>query len=199
MFSIHNMGGLLHDQGKLEEAERYRREALDRRRRVLGNDHPDTLEAMLSLGKVRADQGQLDEAERLLRESADGRRRVLGNQHADTLSSIGELGSVLDARGRERDAEALLRESVTGYRALQPPDPRLGIQLWRLGNILAKRRAFMEAEPLLLQAHEVLAQSESLNGRNARRAAESLLRLYEAWGRPDRAAEWRSKAAAPRG
>ncbi len=35
---------------KLVEAERYHREALEGRRRVLGNDHPDTLNSISNLG-----------------------------------------------------------------------------------------------------------------------------------------------------
>ena len=194
LFSIHNMGGLLHDQGKLDEAERYRREALDRRRRVLGDDHPDTLEAMHNLARVRVDQHAFAEAERLLREAVAGRRRVLGSNHADTLDSIGELGSVLGALGHEREAEGLLRESIAGFRALAQPDPRLGAQLERLGLLLSQRRAFEEAEPLLLEGYEIMSKSEHA-ARSAQHIVESLVRLYEAWEKPDRAAEWKSKTA----
>ncbi len=195
LFSIHNMGGLLHDQGRLEEAEQYRRAALDGRRRVLGNDHPDTLEAMHNLARLRVDQHDLGEAERLLREAVAGRRRVLGDGHADTLDSIGELGAVLDLLGRDREAEPLLRECVTGFRELAQPDPRLGRALERLGDFLVARRAFDEAEPLLLESHAAQSKDKSASDPHVRRAAESLARLYDAWDRPDDAAKWRKAAA----
>ena len=193
LFSIHNMGGLLHDQGKLDEAERDRREALDRRRRVLGDENPDTLEAMHNLARVRVDQGDFAEAERLLREAIAGRKKVLGQSHADTLDSVGELGEVYVALGREAEAEPLFRESIAGYRALSQPDPRLGAQLERLGLLLMKRRAFDEAEPLLLESFEIATKSEDPH-KSARHRAESLAKLFDAWGKPDRAIEWRAKA-----
>jgi eukaryotic-like serine/threonine-protein kinase len=198
LFSIHNMGGLLHDQGKLDEAERYRREALERRRRVLGSEHPDTLEAMHNLARLRVDQADLDEAERLLREAVAGRKNVLGPAHADTLDSIGELGAVLDARGRDREGESLLREAIAGYRGLPQPDPRLGAQLERLGLVLSRRRAFDEAEPLLLESYDIATKNEDPGRKKAHHRAKSLARLYDAWAKPERAAEWRGKELAAR-
>jgi len=195
LFSIHNMGGLLHDQGKLEEAERYRREALDRRRRVLGSDHPETLEAMHNLARLRMERADLAEAELLLREAVAGRRRVLSDDHSDTLTSIGELGLVLHRLGQDREAETLLRESVAGFRSLGQPGSRLGIDLERLGILLAARREFEEAEPLLLESHELLSKDENTSAERVRRVAESLARMYDAWGRTDQAAKWRQSAA----
>ena len=46
LISINNMGRLLQNQGKLGEAEPYLREALEGRRRVLGDDHADTLRSI---------------------------------------------------------------------------------------------------------------------------------------------------------
>ncbi len=54
--SIHNMGRLLQDQGKLTEAEPYHREALEGSRRVLGDDHPHTLESIDDMGNLLQSQ-----------------------------------------------------------------------------------------------------------------------------------------------
>jgi hypothetical protein len=44
--TINNLGSLLCDQGKYGEAEGLLREALDGRRRILGDKHPDTLSSI---------------------------------------------------------------------------------------------------------------------------------------------------------
>ncbi len=50
MTSINNMGVLLQEMGKNEEALPYFREALEGRRRVLGDEHTDTLVSINSRG-----------------------------------------------------------------------------------------------------------------------------------------------------
>ena len=55
------------DQGKFAEAEPYYREALEKRRRVLGEEHPDTLVSINNMATLLEKQGRLDEAELLQR------------------------------------------------------------------------------------------------------------------------------------
>ena len=59
---------MLRDQGRLSDAERLLRDVLKARRRLLGADHPEYLNAMLGLGVILNDTGHLDEAEATLRE-----------------------------------------------------------------------------------------------------------------------------------
>ena len=58
--SISSMGELLLAQGKLSEAEPYFREALATRRRVLGEEHPDTLPGDQQHGRPAAGPGQAE-------------------------------------------------------------------------------------------------------------------------------------------
>ena len=54
--------------GELAEAKPLMEEALQARREALGNEHPDTLISMGSVGKLLKDMGQRAEALALLRE-----------------------------------------------------------------------------------------------------------------------------------
>ncbi|MEV0088214.1 tetratricopeptide repeat protein [Saccharopolyspora sp. NPDC050642] len=74
----------MNKRGELEEAERELRAVLKIRRRVLGDDHPDTLAARANLASVLNKRGELEEAERELRAVLKIRRRVLGDDHPDT-------------------------------------------------------------------------------------------------------------------
>ena len=80
MTSTNNLGGLLRSMGRLAEAETYFREGFDARRRVLGEDHGDTLQSMNNLGELLLTMGRPDEAEPYLRKSLDARRRLLGQK-----------------------------------------------------------------------------------------------------------------------
>ena len=71
------MGFLLKSQGKLEEAEPYFREALEGRRRTLGDEHPDTLTSIFLTGYWLTSQGKFEEALPYYREALEVRRRTL--------------------------------------------------------------------------------------------------------------------------
>ena len=88
-------------QGKRVEAEPLFREALDGKRRVLGDDHADTLACISSLALLLRAQGKLADAEQLFREAFAGRRRTLGNEHPSTLTSKRYLESILREMGKE--------------------------------------------------------------------------------------------------
>jgi hypothetical protein len=60
--SRNNLATVLHDQGKLDEAEQEHRATLDTRMRVLGTEHPNTLTSRNNLATVLRDQGKLNEA-----------------------------------------------------------------------------------------------------------------------------------------
>src|SRR5262249_40086656 len=77
------------DLGLYDSAQPLLTRALATRRKVLGEEHPDTLSSINSMGILLQRQGKLSEAESYYREAMEKRRRVLGNEHPDTLQSIG--------------------------------------------------------------------------------------------------------------
>ena len=64
------------------------------RRRVLGEEHPDTLTSAGNLASSLSDQGKHAEAEEMLRAALAVCRRVLGSAHPDTLATAESLASV---------------------------------------------------------------------------------------------------------
>ena len=61
-----------------------------------------------------------------------------------------------------------------------------------LGRVYVAQKRFSEAEPLFLQAYERTLRREQ---ERVAAIASTLADLYEAWGRPDDAAEWRARAS----
>jgi hypothetical protein len=69
------------------------------RRRVLGEDHPDTLASYAVLAWLEGLRGGYERAAELYRQVLAGRRRVLGADHPDTVATAGELAQVTTGRG----------------------------------------------------------------------------------------------------
>jgi tetratricopeptide (TPR) repeat protein len=85
---------------------------VDGREKLLGADHPDTLEALHTLAQANEYAGQPTKAIELHQRTAAGRARVLGVDHADTLRSRAGLASACTMAGRALEAMELL-EQVT--------------------------------------------------------------------------------------
>jgi non-specific serine/threonine protein kinase/serine/threonine-protein kinase len=192
--SIAYMCGLLGLQGMYQEAEPYCREALEARKRVLGDDHRSTLGSVNDMGWLLTKQGRLEEAEPYLREALEGRRRVLGDDHPDTLIPIINMGGLLQAQGEFEKAEALLAPAVeVARRVLSSEHGVTGALIWRHGASLTALGRHAEAEVALLEANEILTTAVGADHHRTQTVVRALVDLYEVWGKPDKAEEWRAK------
>ena len=61
---------------------------LDTRNSILGADHPDTINAMASLGVTYHRLGKYTEAEKLEIQVLDASKRILGVEHPGTIGAI---------------------------------------------------------------------------------------------------------------
>ena len=70
-----------------------------------------------------------------------------------------------------------------------------------LGGCLVGQEKYAEAEPLILAGYEGMKAREAKIPPPGKpyftEAAERVVKLYEAWGKPEKAAEWRAKLAKP--
>ena len=104
---LHNVGGYFLFDGRSKEAEIHAVAAVELRREVLGEDHPDTLTSMGNLALIYQRQGRWKEAEELEVRVMTIRARVLGDEHPDTLMGMGNLASTYRNQGRWKEAEEL--------------------------------------------------------------------------------------------
>jgi hypothetical protein len=85
---------VLGQQRRYADAERLTREVLADRRRLLGEDHPDTLTSRATLARLTARQDRRAEAEALYRQVTADRTRVLGPGHPATAAVRAELAQL---------------------------------------------------------------------------------------------------------
>jgi len=102
--------------GLYEAAETHLRTAYNLRRRLLGEEHPQTLDVMHGLANVYYRRGRYAEAESLHREVLEARRRVLDPGHVDIRWSLGNLALTYYAQERYEEAELLLLQALEGAR-----------------------------------------------------------------------------------
>jgi len=145
--------GQLYAEGRYAEAQELTQRQLDIRRRVLGNEHADTLRSIGTMGLLLMYQGRLTEAEPYNREALDGFRRVLGDEHPETLTNLGNLGSLLESQGRLPEAEMYYREALDGFRrVLGDKHTNTLISNSNLGKLLLTQGRLSEAEPYCFEA-----------------------------------------------
>ena len=93
-------------------------DTLARRRRVLGDDHAQTLASALNLASDLRRLGEVEAARALDADTLARLRRVLGDDHPRTLTSASNLAVDLERLG-DQHAAAELRAEVRHRRSRQ--------------------------------------------------------------------------------
>jgi hypothetical protein len=81
----------LGDHGKLSDAAAMQRDTLEKSRRILGEEHLDTIWAMSPLAIILRHQGKLSDAAAVQRDVLEKRQRILGEEHPDTIWTMNSL------------------------------------------------------------------------------------------------------------
>lgn len=150
-----SLADLYYDIGLYPSALALQESAFATRCKELGEEHPDTLRSLNSLGALLQAMGRLDEAESVCMATLEKCRRALGDDHPGTRSAITNLATVLQARGRHADAERYFRESLElSRRTIGDAHEDTIRAISNLGFILKAQSKLDEARPLYERALE---------------------------------------------
>ena len=191
---LNNLANVLAQKGDWAGAEAVQREALALGRKLHGNEHPGVAFSLSNLAIVLMEQGSYAEAEALHREALAMRRKLLGNESPNVAMTLTGLAETLCRTGRSGEAEPHAREAIAVFRKTLPAGhPYTAEAESVLGGCLTLSRRYAEAEPLLLGSYPVLEARMGARSLEARWALRRTVRLYEAWGRADQAAQYRAR------
>ena len=126
-----NFGRLLREQGYPKEAETLQIQVLDRRNRILGVEHPDTINAMGNLAETYGSLGNYREAEKLEIQVLHARNRILGEEHPDTIRAMANLGATYQYVGNYTKAEKLeiqVLDTRTRILGVEHPDTLMAME-----------------------------------------------------------------------
>ena len=192
--TLTNLATVVASRGDLAAAETLYREALTIRRRVLGEDHPSVTFTMYSYADTLNALGRYQEAIALCRDVLARRGQSLPERHPVVAASLLVLGKSLLEVGDRAGAEKALREALAIRQSILPPGHwQVASAESALGRCLAKQGRFREAEPLLVGSFERLSADRGPSHERTRDALKNLVEMYEAWGKPDMAAKYRTR------
>ena len=185
------------DAGKPDRALALWRQAaagLERLGFVHGDSGIIIVHLCLSLDK----DGQAVEADDWRRRWLAAARETYGPESAAYASALEQQGSILIDHERHAAAAPILRECLAIRRRTRPDDWKTFLVQSFLGAALLGQREYAEAERLVVSGYEGLKAHEKQIPRffvtlYLTHAGARVVRLYEAWGQPEKAAAWRSK------
>ena len=188
-----HLGEVLALSSDYEEATRHLQEALEIRRKTLGNSHPEVANTLTALADVMSFTGKYDKGEPLIEEALRIRKKSYGKIHPAVAESVGDLGVNHFERGNFAQAETYLREALAMQRKLHPTvHPQLAEAInnlaWALMSLdrpgeaeILYRESLAMNRKLLGEAHPDLAAAlnnlaYALETRGDYRGAESVYR-----------------------
>jgi serine/threonine protein kinase len=186
-------------QQRFDKADPLTNQSLERIRNFAIESNPFLIWHLGSLGWHYLENGDVDRASTLCDLAMEAIKRKPDSNPIAIPRVIAQAGAVRLAQHKYSEAEELLREA---FKQAQKHWPNTGYSFYvmnLLGGTLAGEGKYTEAEPLLLESYQGLLRCQStmpvyLNP--TRRVTESLdrlVRLYEAYGKPSQAADWKKK------
>ncbi|WP_414590159.1 tetratricopeptide repeat protein, partial [Scytonema sp. PCC 10023] len=160
------------------------RQALEMRKRLLGEQHPDVAQSLNALAALYQNQGRYTQAEPLFRQALEMRKRLLGQQHPDVATSLNDLAALYQKQGRYSEAEPLHRQALEmTKRLLGEQHPSVATSLNNLAALYGSQGRYTEAEPLYRQALEMTKRLLGEQHPSVASSLNNLALLYESQGR----------------
>lgn len=142
--------------GEYTRAEPHLARALEIRRRVLSDEHEETLTIMIDLGALEWALGRYHKSQELFREAVDISRRTHGEDHEQTMLIMTNLAAVYKALDRFQEAESLCRRVLQTERRVLGDDHRRTLTTaTNLASLHLKMDRLDAAESLLTETLEI--------------------------------------------
>lgn len=166
--------------------------------RQFGPDHPLIFRAMLRKAELLQEGEQLSEAESVFLQAIDHLKRRLPPTHPHIADALSLYTKLLLKTQRAKEAEQTARECMSIREAT------LGDNDWRrasakclVGEVLLAQDRYADAEPMLTEGLKVLDEQADTPEDRIRNVRECVAKLYESWGKPEKAEEYRGHAGKP--
>jgi tetratricopeptide (TPR) repeat protein len=172
--------------GNIADAEVLATKAMRARKKVLGQEHDETVWSVAMVGSAHALGGRWDDAEKLYVQVMETRKIKLGADHPDTLISMGNLASIYQNQGRWDDAEKLeVQVLETSKIKLGADHPDTLISMGHLASIYKKQGRWDDAEKLEVQVMETSKIKLGADHPDTLSSMDNLASIYQNQGRWD--------------
>ena len=152
---LDGISDFLNSTGHWTEEFALRNFCLDKLTRLLGEEYPDTIWAMSSLGASCRDLGKLDKALSMQREALGKSRKIFGKEHSITIAAMNNLAAILRDQGKLDEAVVMWREAFEkGRRILGEEHPHTISVINNLAIVLRDQGKLDEAASMLKEVLE---------------------------------------------
>lgn len=154
--AMNNLAVTVQGITSFQEARHVHEQALSVRRRILGNEHPDTLTSMGNYALLLHLRGRVSEARKIFTEVLLMRSRTLGTDHPATTLAMSYLGMALRECGRLAAAKEM-HERILDIRSrvLGPQHPSTLRTMSNIGVVLRAYGDLRAAEDIHERALEM--------------------------------------------
>lgn len=153
--SYYEQGMAFFFEGQYKLAEGMLKQAFEAGKGVLGPNHPNSLDCLLSIGEALYYGTEHAEAEAVFRQVFTGREQIFGSTHKDTLKALHWLGEALFHQGKYAEAETTFQLASDGRKqAFTPTHERTLNSLHWLGLTCMREAKHAKAEGIYRQAYE---------------------------------------------
>ncbi|MBE9246697.1 tetratricopeptide repeat protein [Microcystis aeruginosa LEGE 00239] len=174
----------LYQQGKYNEAIPLAEQALAIRKKVLGDNHPNTARSLNNLASLYQNQGRYSEAEPLYKQALAIKKQQLGDNHPSTATSLNNLAELYRVQGRYSEAEPLYQQALAIRRKqLGDNHSDTAESLNNLAALYKSQGRYSEAEPIYKQALAIFKQQLGDNHPSTATSLNNLAELYRVQGR----------------
>ena len=199
LVALNNLAAAYLSTDRPAEAARLLVECVRAARVRPGPDHPNTLRYLSNLAVAHLAAGDGGKAIPLFAEYVPAMRKQLGAGTPGFAAVMANVSRKLVEAGQFAAAEPYLRESLAIREKAQPDDWTTSYTRLILGESLFGQGKLADAEPLLLAGHEGMKKRERTIPPQGRvrlgEAADRLVELYVALGKPDEVKKWRAERA----
>ncbi|HKQ75354.1 MAG TPA: protein kinase [Blastocatellia bacterium] len=188
--ALYNLGVIDYANGNYQEAEKRLNEAERLFSQYLGRNFGQIADFLYYLASIHCIQKNYAKAEAEARRALEISRQMYGQDHSRTIRSLGLLSKALLSASKPARASPYLHEAMEEFRDL--PNERKWIQAGSiLGECLMLLKRYDEAERLMTGTcaiHQCNCSEKTTDDIEMR---WRLVKLYEAWGKPQQAARYR--------
>jgi tetratricopeptide (TPR) repeat protein len=178
----------------LVEAEQTQQRAIDLAKTIDGATSASVAMGTDMLGCIARDRGQLDRAIEFFRQSLAIWNKLRSPPPNNVAAEMLLLSDALTRAGKPDEAVSLAEQALATRTKLFPPGhSSIAAAQSIVGFAYAGAGQFDKAEPLMLESFKTLEAGSLLGRRLPRDAAGRLVFLYEKWGKPQQAQQWRQR------
>lgn len=181
--NLHHQFEELCRQGQYVEAAKVDQQAIEIRKEILGDKHPDYAISLANLAKMYRDIGEYTKAEPLLRTANEIYKESLGEDNFLYILSLWDLGGVYVQMREFAKAEPYYKQVCDIFKkSLGPKHPQYAISLGSLAGLYCDMQDFVKAEQTYRLASEICKEAHGEKNPLYGDSLKSLALMYASMG-----------------